>query len=63
MNSSTPDLAQHSPEIAAQNPMDLGIGVSSSNQTFGEVEHPAGVVETFDIDLIAKGVSTFVAGS
>ena len=34
----------------------------STNQTFGQVEHPLRVISSFDIDLFTEAVAPLVAG-
>src|SRR5688572_29105317 len=56
-----PDLGQHAPEVAAEDALDLAVGILAAHQALGEVEHPLRMVEPLDVDLVAKPVAALVA--
>src|SRR3954465_5737964 len=58
-----PDLAQNTFEIAAENSFDVPIAVLSPDQSLCQIEHPLRVIQTFDIALFTKTVTSFVTCS
>src|SRR3546814_16777390 len=56
-----PDLVEQAADIATEHGPDVIVRIVAANEFFGEVEGLQWMVETIDVDLVAKGVAALVA--
>src|SRR3546814_11418023 len=56
-----PDLGEQAAEIATEHGPDVIVRIIAANEFFGEIEGLQWMIETVDVDLVAKGVAALVA--
>src|SRR3546814_17869557 len=56
-----PDLGEQVAEIATEHGPDVIVRIVAANELFGEIEGLQWMVETVDVDFVAKGVAALVA--
>ena len=56
LSTSSPNSREDSLKIAAEDQLDILIALLAADQPFGQIVHPFGMIEAFNIDSFAKAV-------
>src|SRR5262245_47779131 len=60
---SFPDFGEDPLEVPSEYQRDLLVAVPSADQALGQVEHPFGMVQALDVDLLAEAVASLIGGA